>query len=134
MNTLGLDPILSLWIVAPPTVVLMLFLANHVAALQQTTVPLRRRVRTANGVAMMLTAALLAHALAIVSPADVRTFVLVWMMIVGLLGLIILLALLDATTTYVLLRAQRRRAQGAFTPLAPPQLALLNPEAEPRDA
>lgn len=133
MNTLGLDPVLPFWIVAPPTVVLMLFLANHVTALQQTTVCLRRRVRTANGVAMMLTTALLAHALAIVSPSDVRTFVLVWMMIVGLLGLIILLALLDAMTTYFLLQARTRRARWTFASLAPPQLARLNPEAEPRD-
>ena len=43
MNTLGLDPVLPLWIVGPPTVVLMLFLANHVTALQQATIPLRRR-------------------------------------------------------------------------------------------
>ena len=134
MNTLGLDPVLPLWIVAPPTVVLMLFLANHVTALQQTTVSLRRRIRTANGVAMMLTTALLAHALAIVNPADVRTFVLVWMMIVGLLGLIILLALLDAITTYFLLRAHKRQARCAFAPRTQPQLARLNPEAEPRDA
>ncbi|MCH8271060.1 MAG: hypothetical protein IH985_07610 [Planctomycetes bacterium] len=135
MNTLGLDPVLPLWIVAPPTVVLMLFLANHVTTLQQSTAPLRRRrIRTANGVAMMLTTALLAHALAIVSPADVRTFVLVWMMVVGLLGLIILLALLDAMTTYFLLRAHRQRATGALAHLTSPQLARLNPEVGPRDA
>ncbi len=133
MNTVGLDPVLPFWIVAPPTVVLMLFLANHVTALQQTTVSLRRRIRTANGVAMMLTTALLAHALAIVSPSDVRTFVLVWMMIVGLLGLIILLALLDALTTYFLLRARTRRARWAFAPRTPLQPARLNPGAEPRD-
>lgn len=135
MNTLGLDPVLPLWIVGPPTVVLMLFLANHVTALQQSTVPLRRRrIRTATGVAMMLTTALLAHALAIVSPADVRTFVLVWMIIVGLLGLIILLALLDAMTTYFLLRAHRQHTCSTLAHLTPPQLALLNPEVEPSDA
>ena len=135
MNTLGLDPILPLWIVAPPTVVLMLFLANHVKTLQRTTAPpRRRRIRTATGVAMMLTTALLAHALAIVSPSDARTFVLVWMMIISLLGLIILLAFLDAMTTYFLLRAHRRYARGAFASHTSPQPARLNPEAEPSDA
>ena len=112
MNLLSHDPALPLWIVAPPTIFVMLFLAGHVMALQQADFePRRKRIRTVTGVLMMVTAALLAHALAIISPSDSRTFVLTWLMIVSLLGLIILLAAIDVLSSYAVYRQAMTRTQ-----------------------
>ena len=69
MNMLGHDPALPLWAVVPPAAVVMLLLAGHIMAIADAQIePRRRRIRSANGILMMLTTALLAHALAIVSP------------------------------------------------------------------
>ena len=112
MNMLGQDPALPFWIVAPPTVLVMLFLAGHVMALQQADIePRRKRIRTVTGVLMMLTSALLAHALAIISPSDTRTFLLAWLMIVALLGFIILLAAFDALNSCAVYRQAMSRTR-----------------------
>lgn len=112
MNMLSQDPALPFWVVAPPTVFVMLFLAGHVMALQQADIePRRKRIRTVTGVLMMLTSALLAHALGIISPGDTRTFLLAWIIIVALLGLIILLASLDALNSYTVYRRAMSRTQ-----------------------
>jgi quinol-cytochrome oxidoreductase complex cytochrome b subunit len=115
MNLLSQDPALPLWAVAPPTILVMLFLAGHVNAMREAdTNPRRRRIRTANGVLMMFTAALLAHALAIVSPSDSRTFLLTWIIIIALLGFIILLALIDALNSYSVYRQAMSRTRGSI--------------------
>ncbi len=115
MNLLSQDPALPLWVVAPPTIVVMLFLAGHVMATHEADMnPRRRRIRTANGVLMMLTTALLAHALAIVSPSDARTFLLTWLTIVSLLGFVIVLGLLDALNSYSGYRGAMARTRGSL--------------------
>lgn len=106
------DAIIPFWVAAPPAILTMLILAGHVMALQQAEMPeKRRRIRTANGVVMLFTTPLIAFAMSIASPSDPKTFVLVWMAIVGLLGIVILLACLDALLTMVLRRRELREAR-----------------------
>lgn len=117
MNMLSQEPALPLWIVAPPTVFVMLFLAGHVMAIQQADIdPRRKRIRSVNGVLMMLTAALLAHALGVINPGDTRTFLLAWIIIVALLGLIILLAFVDTLNSYVVYRRAMSRSKRSLGP------------------
>lgn len=135
MNMLGQDPALPLWAVGPPAALVMLFLAGHIMAMAQAQIDARRRrIRSANGVLMMLTTALLAQALAVVSPADTRTFVLVWMMIITLLGLTILLALADAFNSVVLHRQELRQTRIAMHPRRPLGPCPVHLEPEQTDA
>ena len=89
-------PALPLWAVLPPCAGLMLVLAAYVMALREAEVPeSRRRIRTLGSVTMMLTLPLIVYVFAIATPANGRTFLLTWAMLVGLLGVLVFLALLD---------------------------------------
>ncbi len=89
-------PALPLWIVLPPCVLLMLILAGYVQALREAEVPeSRRRIRTLGSVTMMLTQPLIVYLFAIATPANARTFMLTWALLIGLLGMLVVLALLD---------------------------------------
>jgi len=89
-------PALPLWIVAPPCAILMLILAGYVMALREAEVPeTRRRIRTMGSITMMLTQPLIVYLFAIATPAGARTFMLTWALLLGLLGILIVLALLD---------------------------------------
>lgn len=106
------DAIIPFWLAAPPAVLTMLILAGHVMALQKAEMPeKRRRIRTANGMVMLVTTPLIAYAMSIAKPAEPKTFVLVWMAIVGLLGIVIVLACLDALLTMVMRRRELQDAQ-----------------------
>lgn len=92
--------LLSPWIVLPVVAAVMLFVAWHIVALHDAPMPpSRRRIRTASGLVMLLVAPLLAYALGVLTTANPRTFVMVWLLIVGLLGVIIALAGLDVVNT-----------------------------------
>ncbi|MCB9836890.1 MAG: hypothetical protein H6808_09230 [Phycisphaera sp.] len=81
---------------APPCALLMLILAGYVMALREADVPeSRRRIRTMGSVTMMLTQPLIVYLFAIATPADARTFMLTWALLLGLLGMLVVLAMLD---------------------------------------
>ncbi len=110
--------LLPAWIVVPIAAAAIVVLAAHVLALQQTPMPTRRRrIRTANGLLMMLVASLLAYALGVAPPVgnpttnpDVaRIFLLVWSVILSLLTIVIGLAALDVAHTARLALTDRRR-------------------------
>lgn len=89
-------PALPLWAVLPPCFGLMLVLAAYVLALREAEVPeSRRRIRTLGSVTMMLTQPLIVYVFAVATPANGRTFLLTWAMLVGLLGVLVILAMLD---------------------------------------
>lgn len=104
--------------VLPPAVATMWLMARHVLAIQHDAgMPAsRRRIRTANGLLMIFVTALLSYALGIMhsgptssaSVAEVRTFVMVWGTIIGLLPMVIGLAMLDAVNNMRLHMATRR--------------------------
>lgn len=101
-------PLLPAWAVIPPAIVLLLLLAGHVRAVQTGGGPMSRvRIRTANGYVMMLVASLLACAVSVVPTRDPRLFVTVWMVVVGLLGMMIALGMADAMNNVRLARRMR---------------------------
>jgi uncharacterized membrane protein len=96
------------WVVLPLAGAVLILIARHVLRVQVSeTNTFRRRVRIINGLVMMFTAALLAYALGIAPvvvdpkahPADARTYVLVWTIIVGLLTITVMMAAADAVET-----------------------------------
>ncbi len=103
-------PLLHPAVGLPIAAAVLLVIAAHTLALQRDPdiPPVRRRIRTANGVLMMLTTTLLAYAISIVTPANPNAFALAWLAVVGLLTIIITVALLDAAHT-LKLHAQSRR-------------------------
>ncbi len=110
--------LLPAWAVVPIAGSAIVVLAAHVLALQQAVMPARRRrIRTANGLLMMLVASLLAYALGVApdvgnpttNPEAARTFLLVWSAIMALLTVVIGLAAMDVAHTARLALLARRR-------------------------
>lgn len=103
--------------VLPPIVVLpfaalaVLVVTAHLVAMHGAPdVPLsRRRIRTAAGTVMLVTALVLAYAFAYVRPDDPARFTTVWTAAIMLLGAVLCLAGLDALNNVRLARLQRRR-------------------------
>ena len=117
------DAFLPAWIVVPVAGAAILVLAAHVLAIQQTPMPgRRRRIRTANGLLMMLIASLLAYALGAApvvrnpttNPEQARSFLVIWSAIMSLLTLVIALAALDVAHTARLALDSRRRVRNQF--------------------
>jgi len=117
MLHLAQTSILPAWVVLPVSGLTMLVVACHVLATHAADMPLRRRrLRVANGLLMMFVTALLAYALGVAGvvetpraqPEQTREFVLVWLAIIGLLGLVVALACADAMATVVRAWGNRR--------------------------
>lgn len=109
---------LPAWVVAPIGCGALILTAAHILALQNSDAPPRRkRIRTVNGLLMMLVTSLLCWALGVApvvsnpatTPADARTFLLVWSAIIALVALMVALAGLDVAFTARLALAERRR-------------------------
>ena len=105
------SPILPAWVVLPMGVLTLLVIAAHVSVmLGDGSIPAsRRRIRVANGFVMLFVTPLIAFAFGVLSPDDVRTFTVVWTLIIGLLFIVIMLAGLDVLNTARLHTAERRR-------------------------
>jgi len=112
------DSMVPGWIVLPLAGATMLFIALHVLAVQISPMDmLRKRLRISNGLIMMLVTAMLAYALGVADivgnprgePAKARAFVLIWMAIVGLLGIVVAIAVADALGTAREALRQRRQ-------------------------
>ena len=128
----GGSALLPAWIVAPLAAVLMLMIAGHVSALRAAgrggEQPWSRvRIRTANGLVMMGVVALLATGLSLIPVSNARLFALVWSAVIGLLGIMLALGLIDAMNNIRLTRRARARLRGDFS-------RVLRHTAEPRDA
>lgn len=119
MRVLASSPILPPALVLPAAAVAMLVIAAHTLATQRAPMPqTRRRIRTANGVLMLFLTAMLAYALSIMkhaqaggaaSASETREFVIVWMVIMGLLPTVVLLAIFDVLNTVRLHAEVRKR-------------------------
>lgn len=115
--------LLPAWAVVPIAAAAVVVLAAHVLAIQQSPMPARRRrIRTANGLLMMLISSLLAYALGVAptisnpttNPEAARNFLIVWSAIMALLSLVIALAALDVAHTARLAVTDRRRLREEF--------------------
>lgn len=115
--------LLPAWAVVPIAAASIIVLAAHVLAIQQLRMPpRRRRIRTANGLLMMLIASLLAYALGVAptitnpttNPESARNFLLVWSAIMSLLSIVIGLAALDVAHTARIALSARRKLRQEF--------------------
>lgn len=109
---------LPAWVVLPIGCSALVVTAAHVLALQVSDAPARRkRIRTANGLLMMIITALLCWALGVApvvsnpatTPGDTRTFLLVWSAIITLVALMVVLAAMDVAFTARLALSERGR-------------------------
>lgn len=102
-------------VVLPLAILTVLVIAAHLAALQaDRSVPLsRRRIRTANGVVMLVTTLTLAYAFAYASTADPARFALTWGAAIMLLTIVLALSSIDVLNNFRLTRLQRRRVKRA---------------------
>lgn len=120
--TLSAEPLAPAWLIVPIGSVVILLIAAHVGALRRAEMPeSRRRIREANGLLMLCGVPLATYALCMASPSDSRAFLLSWTACVGLVGLVLLLAVIDAVNTLRLhwaaraaLRMEIARARAAM--------------------
>jgi len=109
MTTLAAGPMVSPWITLPLAAVCMVLVAGYTLAIQRDDIPLiRRKIRTASGVLHMFIVAAFAYGVSIANPDDRKPFVLCWMLVVGLVGVSVILALVDAAVT-VKIAVQERK-------------------------
>ncbi len=93
-----------MWLVLPIAAVALIVTAGHLQAMWEAgrrgLVPSSRvRIRTANGFAMMLTTCLAAYGFGIVTPERAGMFVLAWSAVAGLIGIVVMLAVIDVLNT-----------------------------------
>src|SRR5687768_3392312 len=102
-------PLLPPWIALPAAGMAMLFIAGHVLVMYRADVPpSRRRIRVAAGL-MMVVAGLLGYGFGVATPAQGSVFALTWMAIMGLLGIVVGVAMIDVVNN-MRLHAEDRRA------------------------
>lgn len=100
---------LARWAVFAIAAAALVVVVVHVESVRRSDMPAsRRRIRLANGWLMLFTVPVIAAGFIAASPASPRLFVMVWMVAIGLVGLILMLACLDMLNTYRLARQQRR--------------------------
>lgn len=96
------------WVVLPLALVALLVVGAHWILLGRASgVPVvRRSLRSANGLVMMLAIPVLAYGFGIVSPSNGRAFALTWILATGLLALVLILASADLLYTAHLARKE----------------------------
>lgn len=111
--TLAAGSLAPAWLVLPLAAVALLATAAHIIVLREApagAIPeSRRRVRIATGWVIMVAIPLTAYGFGIADPDRPGVFMMVWTAVIGLIGAILLLAMLDAANTVRLHRAERRR-------------------------
>lgn len=107
-------PALPPAVVLPAAVGVVAIVLWHLLRLRRTRMPpSRRRIRTANGVLMLLVAPLFAVGAGVLDHEQhTRAWVLTWLAVLALVWMCIVLALLDILNTMRLTAAHRRRARG----------------------
>lgn len=103
----GLVPI---WISAPLAMLTLVTVAAHLLAMRGATMPeSRRRIRTANGWLILITAPMLVVAFSLVPPSNARQFALVWAVSIALIGMVILMAFVDMANNLRIARIHRKK-------------------------
>jgi len=94
------DPIAPAWIVLPLALIALIVQAGYLIALKELPKkmmpPSRRRIRTASGWLSMFAIPLIAYGFGIATMDDPRMFTVIWMVVIGLISGILMLAGLDA--------------------------------------
>lgn len=103
----GLVPI---WVSAPLAMITLVTVAAHLLAMRGADMPeSRRRIRTANGWLILITAPVLVVAFSVVSRSQPRQFVLIWVIAMALVCFTILMAFVDMINNLRIARIQRQR-------------------------
>jgi len=107
----GMDtgPIAPTWFVLPIALIALVLQAGYLIAIKEQRPdrmpPSRKRIRIATGWLSIFAIPLSAYGFGIASPSDAGTFTVVWMLVIGLIAAIVMLAVLDAVNT---MRLQRK--------------------------
>lgn len=84
------------WLVVPVTALVMIVIAGHLIVLQRADLPAsRRRIRTATNLLALLGVPLFALGISISHQHAPDVFVLVWVAVMAIFGLVVVLALVD---------------------------------------
>jgi hypothetical protein len=101
--------VLPAMVVFPLAAVVIVILATHLTLLRRAEMPAsRKRIRTVNGVLMMLLTPFAAYAFGVAHASQTKQFVLIFFLVTGLLFIIIMLAVMDALNN---VRIHRREAR-----------------------
>ncbi len=112
------------WAIVPVAVLTILLIWAHVRSLSRTEMPAsRRRIRSVNGLLLLMLPPLMTYALTVASPQKPTVFVFAWMAVSALLLLIVSLAVLDVINT---LRLHRRALAELRAQALDLQAVLLN--------
>ena len=107
------DPLAPIWLVLPLALIALIVQAGYLIALKELHreyMPAsRRRIRTASSWMSMFAIPLSAYGFGFASTNDATLFAIVWMVVIGLISGILMLAGLDAVNT---LRLHRHAKQG----------------------
>lgn len=106
----GAGPLVPAWLAFPVGAVLVVVIALHLQSLKRADMPAsRKRIRSANGWLMLAAAPITAYAFGAATTQNARVFMLVWLTVAGLLGMVMLLACLDVLNNRRLHRSEQRR-------------------------
>jgi len=112
------DPIAPAWIVLPLALIALVIQAGYLLALKELPKkmmpPSRRRIRTASGWLSMFAIPLIAYGFGIATTDDPRMFAIVWMVVIGLISGILMLAGLDAINSMRLHRKVKHQLTQEF--------------------
>jgi hypothetical protein len=103
------SPLVPTWLAVTAATITLIGLMIHMRFLMTADIPpSRKRIRTVNGWLMLAAIPLLAYAFGFASPSQARLFGLVWAGSVGLIGIIVMLAMLDILNNWRLHRRASR--------------------------
>lgn len=101
--------IVSAWLVVPTATVLLIAVSAHALSMRSGEMPeSRRRIRMVNAWLMLAAVPLTSYALCLLDPKDTRWFVLTWAAVIGLIGIVIAVAVVDMLNTARLATLARR--------------------------
>lgn len=127
-------PIAPTWFVLPLAMIALVLQAGYLIAIKELgpdrMPPSRKRIRVATGWLIMFAIPLSAYGFGIAHPGDAGTFMIVWMLVIGLVSVIVMLAVLDAVNT---MRLHRKEGQQIHKDLRENLKRDLNAIREQRD-
>lgn len=120
MMLLAAGPMVTPWLIIPLAAVGMVLMAGYTLGIQRDDVPpARRKIRTAIGLLYIFILAALAYGISIATIEDKKTSAVCWLLVIGLVGVSVILAMADAAVTLKLaVRERREEAKRAAEELA----------------
>jgi len=110
------DPIAPIWLVLPLALIALIVQAGYLIALKELPKgfmpPSRKRIRTASSWMSMFAIPLSAYGFGFATMDDPGMFAIIWIVVIGLISAILMLAGLDAVNT---MRLHRKAKQGLHT-------------------